>query len=65
MLTRAKVCERLGIGRDTFNRLVRTGQLAAIRTGTAPTSPYKVSEEALADYIERARVVPDLEAASR
>jgi excisionase family DNA binding protein len=65
MLTRAEVCKRLGIGKDTFLGLVRSGELAAIRTGNRPTSPYKVSEEDLADYIKRSRVVPTQQAAAR
>jgi excisionase family DNA binding protein len=58
MLTRSVVCARLGIGKDEFLRLVRTGELRAIRTGKAPNSPYKVSEEALAEYIESVTVQP-------
>lgn len=58
MLTRKEVRSRLGIGKDKYLDLVRTGELAAIRTGTAPNSPYRVSEAALADFIERNRVRP-------
>lgn len=58
MLTRSRVCERLGIGKDEFLRLVREGELTAIRIGSAPNSPYKVSEEALAEFIERKTVEP-------
>lgn len=57
MLTRSDVCKRLRIGKNRFHELIKSGELAAIRTGTAPNSPYKVSEEALAEYIERSRVV--------
>ena len=58
MLTRRHVCKRLGIGKNEFIRLVRTGELRAIRTGSAPNSPYRVSEDALDDYIERKTVQP-------
>lgn len=58
MLSGREVRARLQIGRDKFLELVRTGQLAAIRTGTAPNSPYRVSPDALDDYIERNRVAP-------
>jgi excisionase family DNA binding protein len=58
MLTRAKVRQRLGISKAEFLRLVRTGELTAIRTGDAPNSPYRISEESLADFIERRTVVP-------
>jgi len=59
MLKRSEVCRRLGIGKNEFVRLARTGELTAIRTGDAPNSPYKVSEEALAEYIERRKVRPE------
>jgi excisionase family DNA binding protein len=58
MLTRSEVCKRLGIGRNEFQRLARTGELRAIRIGTAPNSPYRVSEEALAEFIEERTVRP-------
>ena len=64
MLTRQDVCKRLGIGQNRFYELVRSGELSAFRTDTKRNSPYKVSEEALADYIERNRVVPRQEAAA-
>ena len=64
MLTRRDVCKRLGIGKDRFYELVRSGELAAIKTDTKRNSPYKVSEESLADYCERVKVVPDRAAAS-
>lgn len=56
MLTAAEVCEQLRIGRDKFRELVTSGRLAAIKTGDAPNSPYKVSPEALADYVARQAV---------
>lgn len=58
MLTRSEVCKRLGIGKNEFIRLVRTGELPAIQIGTAPNSPYKVSEEALAEFIASKAVQP-------
>ncbi len=58
MLTGAQVRERLGIGKEKFLELVKTGELAAIKLGAAPNAPYRISEEALEDFIERARVVP-------
>lgn len=64
MLTRSDVCKRLRIGKNRYHELIKSGELAAIRTGTAPNSPYKVSEEALADYIERSKVVTSSQAAS-
>jgi excisionase family DNA binding protein len=58
MLTRSQVCQRLGIGKNRFHELVKSGELRAIRTGSAPNSAYKVSEDALAEYIERSTVKP-------
>jgi excisionase family DNA binding protein len=58
MLTGAQVRERLGIGKEKFLELVKTGELAAIKLGSAPNAPYRISEEALDDFIERSRVVP-------
>jgi excisionase family DNA binding protein len=60
MLTRRQVTQRLGIGKAEFLRLVNTGQLEAIRTGDAPNSPFRVSEEALAEFIERRKVQPQV-----
>lgn len=56
MLKRSEVLKRLGIGKDKYLELVRTGELTAIRTGDAPNSPYRVTEESLAAYIERRKV---------
>ena len=58
MLTNSQVRKRLGIGRAEFLRLVRSGELRAIRIGKAPNSPYKVSEDALEEFIERQTVKP-------
>lgn len=58
MLTFAEVCERLRMSPKTLRKLITSGQLEAIRTGDGATSPYRITEEALADYIERRKVVP-------
>lgn len=58
MLTSAEVRDRLGIGRDKLRELIQGGELEAIKTGDAPNAPYRITEEALADYIERRKVVP-------
>lgn len=64
MLTGAQVRERLGIGKEKFLELVKTGELAAIKLGTAQNAPYRISEEALDDFIERSRVIPAGKAAA-
>lgn len=64
MLTRSQVCKELRIGKIKFLELVKSGELEAIRTGDAQNSPYKVTEEALADYLRRVKVRPQTEVAS-
>ena len=64
MLTRRQVKARLGIGKAEFLRLVKTGELRAIRTSDAPNSPFRVFEESLDEYIERREFKPDKAAAS-
>jgi excisionase family DNA binding protein len=59
MLTSAEVRKRLGIGRDKLRELIQTGELEAIKTGDAVNAPYRVSEEALAAYIESRKVRPE------
>jgi len=58
MLTRSEVRRRLGISKNEYLRLVRSGELPAIRTNSARNSPYRVSEESLAEFIERQTVKP-------
>ena len=58
MLKSAQVRAELGIGRDKLRELILAGELEAIRTGDAPNSPYRISEESLADYKRRHTVVP-------
>jgi excisionase family DNA binding protein len=58
MLTARQVQERLGISRETLRKLIGDGQLAAVKLGAGRTSPYRISEEALADFIERQTVKP-------
>ena len=59
MLTAGEVCERLGISQRTLFRLIRSGRLTAIKTGPAKNARIRVSEEDLADYIERSKVQPE------
>jgi len=58
LLTFAEVCERLRMSPKTLRKLITSGELVAIRTGNGATSPYRITEEALADYIRRRQVVP-------
>lgn len=58
MLTSAEARKRIGISRPKLEALIRTGEIDAIKTGDAPNSHYRISEESVAAYIERRRVVP-------
>lgn len=56
LLTPAEVCERLGISERSLKSLLRSGAIRAAKIGSAPNSPWRISEEAIADYIERQTV---------
>jgi excisionase family DNA binding protein len=58
MLTVAEACDRLRISERTLKDLIRSGDIRAIKAGTSVNSPYRISEEALADFIKRQTVVP-------
>jgi hypothetical protein len=58
MLTSAQVRAELRIGRDKLRELIQGGELEAIQTSDAPNAPYRISEESLAAYKERRKVVP-------
>ena len=52
-LTVAEAAARLGVVPEQVRRLVRGGELAAHKTGTGLNSHYRISEDAIADYIKR------------
>jgi excisionase family DNA binding protein len=52
-LTAAEACERLRVSRDTLHKMIKTGILKAHKAGKGVTSPYRISEEDIAAYIER------------
>lgn len=58
MLTATQVRERLGIGRSKLEELIKTGQIRAMKIGEAPNAPYRISEEAVQDFIDRNTVKP-------
>ena len=61
MLTLNEVCERLRMSRKTAIKLIVSGELEACRVGSkgiGGAGEYRITEEALADYIERRKVVP-------
>jgi excisionase family DNA binding protein len=52
-LTRAEACERLNVSRETLRKLIKSGELKAHKTSAGRTSPYRISEEAIRDYVKR------------
>lgn len=52
-LSSEEACKRLRLSRDTLHKLIRTGALAAHKTSSGRTAPYRISEDAIADYIKR------------
>jgi excisionase family DNA binding protein len=53
VLTVADVANRLGVSEQTVLRLITAGDLGAHKVG----KQYRIALEALADYLERTRVV--------
>ena len=50
-LTFAETCERLRLSHETVRRLIKSGALQAHKTGGARNSHYRISEQAIADYL--------------
>ena len=55
-LSRAEACKRLGVSRETFRKLIKTGELKAHKVGPGRNSPYRISEDEIAAYITRQTV---------
>jgi excisionase family DNA binding protein len=53
MLTAGQVCDQLGISRETFRKLVKRGDLRAMKTGPQVNAHWRISQEAVNDYINR------------
>jgi excisionase family DNA binding protein len=51
-LTTAEVAARLRVHEDTVRRYIKQGRLRAVK-GPGPKGQFRVSEEALAEYIEQ------------
>lgn len=61
MLTFREVCDRLRMSPKSVRKLIVSGEIAASRVGShglGGNGQYRVTEEALADYLERNKVVP-------
>ena len=65
MLTFAEVCERLRMSPKTVRKLIVAGDLEAVKVGGGRWGgSYRVSEQAVADYLKRQKVRPAALAAS-
>jgi excisionase family DNA binding protein len=53
MLTLKEVADRLRLSEEGARALVKSGDLKAMKAGPGLTSPWRITEEALAEYIER------------
>lgn len=61
MLTFSEVCDRLRMSPKTLRKLITSGELEASRVGShgiGGNGQYRITEEAIADYLERNKVVP-------
>jgi excisionase family DNA binding protein len=56
LLTSAEARSRIGVSRAKLEALIHQGEIEAFKTGSAPNSHYRISEESLAAYIERHKV---------
>jgi excisionase family DNA binding protein len=64
MLTAAEVRAQLKISQRTLFRLIHSGQIEAIKTGPGRNAEIRVSEEALAAFLEARKVQPRQEVAA-
>lgn len=55
-LSAAEACERLRISRETLRKLILSGGLQAHKATPGRTAPYRISEEAIAEYLKRQTV---------
>lgn len=58
-LSTAETCERLRLSRWTVRKLVRSGELQAIK-GPARNAPLRISERSVHDYEVRRTISPPL-----
>lgn len=55
-LTFAEACERLRVSHETLRRLIKSELLQAHKIGPGRTSPYRISEQAITEYLKRQTV---------
>ena len=58
-LSMAETCKRLRLSRWTVRKLVRSGELQAVK-GPAKNAPIKVYETSVEGYLARRRISPPL-----
>ena len=56
MLTLKEAADQLRIDSETVRLLIKSGEIKAMKAGSGLTSPWRISEEALAEYMERQTV---------
>lgn len=52
-LTAREARARLGISRDTLTKLIKGGELKASKIGNGRTSPYRIADGDLQEYLDR------------
>jgi excisionase family DNA binding protein len=52
-LSAAEACERLRVSRETLRKLIKSGGLTAHKTSSGRTAPYRISEQAIEEYLKR------------
>jgi excisionase family DNA binding protein len=55
-LSAAEARKRIGVSRETLRKLIKSGALTAHKSGTARNSHYRITEQAVAESLERQTV---------
>lgn len=55
-LTIAQAAKRLGVSTKTIERRIKAGEIKAYKYGDSRTSPVRVSEESLIEYVSRCTI---------
>ena len=57
-LTFKEACEHLRISHETLRKLIKDGEISALKAGAARNSHYRISIDSLNEYIERNTIRP-------
>lgn len=52
-LTMAQAAKRLGVSAKTIERRIKSGEIKAYKFGDSKTSPVRIPEEALREYLDK------------